>query len=710
MLPRTLRPRLRFLAPLLLTATLAACDQTVEESDLQKWTNNEVGLKRIAEVVKDPAVPRATKVRALEVMVEKGRGMELRVRPAIDSILDLAEQKAVTAELTEVLLKHLVERRPSMLVAKDTILMSTRQMEPEQLKRVREAIAVWAFGDVSWETPQDELRQKMQSRMSTGQIVDLGPLGHEAAGILVANAFNVDQMLRFLIDAKTPEASALAVKALRRLHKTDPVNGFHLDALSRMLAPDAAAYLLELTRAEGVEPELREAAYSFALAILRNPALPDADRARADAVKALTARLANATPSERWLIARNAIELSKGAVLAEVLKTFPDDKSYMPSDDSGMEDPGKSVMDLCFDVSDLPNAAELGPAFITLLSEGHRVHKAIAILCAKTADLHEILPKLDELVLLVGQPTDVPVDNLLGPGFTLGKLALNAKEGLALSSAARNLYKEGKYTKEQYENRKFLIAVEFEATGDAYRQQVEEAFYASALGQLRDATRTTRDADRVFAAGLMNARIAATPNQHLTLAQKALALSGGLLLREVLGSVPAEKAYTAEPGAENAREALVDLCLAASELVTGSELAAALEPQLRDGNKIQKAVAVTCAKVGEQSALVPKLDELALLSGKPSDLPLDTFLGPGLTLGRLAQNARDGLAILTEARAAPDDRTYTSAQLEQRKILIVLDFEASGDVFKKKVEANYAAWLATQKAAEAPAPAAPAPR
>ena len=474
MLLRKLSPRLRSLAPLLVAASLAACDQTVEESDLQKWTNNEVGLKRVAEVVKDPATPRATKVRALEIMVEKGRGMELRVRPAIDSVEDVAEQKAITAELTELLLKHLVERRPSMLVAKDTILMSARQMEPDQLKRVREAIAAWAFGDISWETPQDELRQKMQARLSTGQIVDLGPLGHEAAGILIANAFNVDQMVRFLMDAKTPEASALAVKGLRRLHKTDPVNGFHLDALSRLVAPDAAAYLLELTRAEGVEPELREAAYSFALAILRNPSLPDAEKARAEAVKALTARIATATPNERWLIARNAIELSKGAVLGDVIRTFPDDKSYAEAD----EDAGKSVMDLCFDVSDLPNAADLAPVLDGILRDGNKVQKAIAILCAKTSEHHAILPRLDELVLLVDQPTDTPVPNFLGAAFTLGKLARNAKEGLAMMTAARNLTNEGKYTKEQFENRKFLIAVEFEASGEAYTKNVEEAYAA----------------------------------------------------------------------------------------------------------------------------------------------------------------------------------------------------------------------------------------
>jgi len=465
---------LRLASPFVMAAALTACDNTVDEDDLQKWTHNEVGLKRISEVMVDASVPRATKIRALEIIVEKGRGMELRVRPFIDSIPDPAEQKAVTAELTELLLKHLVERRPSMLVAKDTILMSARQMAPDQLKRVREATAAWAFGDISWETPPEELRTKMQSRLSTGQIVDLGPLGHDAAGILIANAFNVDQMLRFLVDAKTPEASAIAVRALRRLHKTDPVNGFHLDALSRMVSPDAAAYLLELTRVEGVEPELREAAYSFALAILRNPELPGADKARGDAVSALTARMATATPNERWLIARNVIELSKGAVLRDVIKTFPDDKSYATAD----EDPGKSVMDFCFDVSDLPNAADLAPVIETLLSEGHKVQQAVAILCGKTAEHQGLIPKLTELSALVDQPTDVKIDTFLGEGFTIGKLARNALEGLAMMAEARIQSNEGKLTKEQFENRKFLIAVEFEATGEAYKKQVDEAYKA----------------------------------------------------------------------------------------------------------------------------------------------------------------------------------------------------------------------------------------
>jgi hypothetical protein len=135
-------------------------------------------------------------------------------------------------------------------------------------------------------------------------------------------------------------------------------------------------------------------------------------------------------------------------------------------------------MDFCLDLSDLPNAADLAPVVETLLREGHKVQQAIAILCGKTAEHQGLIPKLTELSALVDQPTDVKIDNFLGEGFTLGKLARNALEGLAMMAEARIQNNEGKLTKEQFENRKFLIAVEFEATGEAYRKQVDEAFTA----------------------------------------------------------------------------------------------------------------------------------------------------------------------------------------------------------------------------------------
>jgi hypothetical protein len=456
------------------SVVVAACDDTVTEDDLQKWTNNEIGLKRVREVVTDAKQPIATRVRALEVMVEKGRGMEMRVRTMLDAVEDEADRAALLRGVVETLVRHIEEKRPSLLGAKDAIMMSGRYIEPELFDRVRKAIAAWAFGDITWETPSDELREKISSRMSTGQIVDLGPYGIEAAGILLSNAFNVEQMLRFLVDTRQPEAARTAVKALRKLHRSEAPNGFQLDALSRLIIPEAAEYLFDLSRSPTLEPELRDACYNFALSLYRNPALPDATAARLAVLARMVEMLKTATPNERWLVARNIVEFSAGTMFADVLKAFPDDKSYATAD----EDVGKSVMDFCFDLADLPTASVHHPTIEKALREGHRVQQAIAILCAKTAEVNAMIPALREKADLVEKEGDVSVADLLGEGITIGTLSRNALEGLALMTEARTALGEGRYTKEQFENRKFLIAVEFEEHGDAYRAAIDERYGA----------------------------------------------------------------------------------------------------------------------------------------------------------------------------------------------------------------------------------------
>jgi len=452
----------------------AGCDNTVTESDIQKWTNNEVGLRRIREVVIDAKQPLATRIRALEVMVEKGRGMEIRVRSMTDLILDDADRAQVLGGAVDSFIRAIEEKRPHLLAAKDAVMMSARYIAPEQFERARKAIAAWAFADLNWDLGSDDVKAKIQSRLSIGQIVDLGPYGYEAAAIIMSNAFNVEQMLRFLVDAKTPEASALAVKALRKLHQTRLVTGFELDGLSRMVAPAAANYLLELSRSDALEQELRDAAYSFALSIFRNKELPDAVDARDAAVTFIMESLKKASPNDRWYFARNIVELSAGSRLAEVLKTFPDDTSYA----SAEEDAAKSVMDFCFDLADLKDPTKFAPAIAASLKSGHRVQKAIAIICAKTAEMGSLIPALNTYAELVEKEEDVSLADLLGEDVTLGTLGRNALEGLALIAAARTALGEGKLTKEQFENKKFLIVVEYELSGDAYKTGIDERYNA----------------------------------------------------------------------------------------------------------------------------------------------------------------------------------------------------------------------------------------
>jgi hypothetical protein len=236
---------------------VAACEGRVTEEDLQKWATNEVGLRRIRAFMAEPQ-PIEVKARAIEVLVE--RCLEVHVRQVVDSVPDVTERKQLVAVLVSALIAHIDERRPTLLQAKDAIV-SLQGVLPEDLQtRFREAVATWAFADINWELSPEELGEKMQARLSAGQIVDLGPRAWEPAAILLASGFAHEQFVRFLAGTKDPGAAQLLVRALRayRDKPNQYINAFHLDALGRLEHGDSALFLLELARGETLsEPELQ---------------------------------------------------------------------------------------------------------------------------------------------------------------------------------------------------------------------------------------------------------------------------------------------------------------------------------------------------------------------------------------------------------------------------------------------------------------------
>ncbi len=121
---------------------------------------------------------------------------------------------------------------------------------------------------------------------------------------------------------------------------------------------------------------------------------------------------------------------------------------------------------------------------------------------------------------------------------------------------------------------------------------------------------------------------------------------------------------------------------------------------VKDVNRIQKAIAIICAKAAELGALIPELTALSEQVEKETDVDVSDLLGEGVTLGTLARNTLEGLALMAEARTAMAAGKYTKEQFDNRKFLIVVEYEASGDTYKANVESEYNAWLESLKAPE----------
>jgi len=456
----------------------AACDSTVTEDDLQKWTNNEVGLDRLRELMADSHQPFETKVRALEVLVEKK--LEKRIgdsphpvtgdlRKGVISELDLKDRQALVSALSERLLRHIEQKDALQLAAKDAILMHLRLMTPEAADRAQRVIAKWAFGDLSWEMSQADVRARIESRIGPEQIVLLGRYGIDGAGILLSHGFIAESMTRYIVMSGAPEANATLLRALRRMIPVYGLQKYQLFALLKTGEPEACAFLFELYRDPKADEDLREQAFSFGVQMLD---LPKVKASSGLAVDELVKIGQAGGGEDRWLASANIVAMTGQTRLADVLALFKDDKAY---GDSG-EDPGKSVMDLCLDLAELEQKSQVAPTMRATLTSGNRIQKAIAVLCLKALGSDVAKPELDAHAATVGKPEDVSIADFLGSELTLGKLAQNANEGIAMLAQWTADRAAGKLDDKGLERKRFLTIVEFELTGDAYSKGIEERF------------------------------------------------------------------------------------------------------------------------------------------------------------------------------------------------------------------------------------------
>ncbi|MCA9514858.1 MAG: hypothetical protein KC635_07950, partial [Myxococcales bacterium] len=460
---------LRRLAGALVIVALAvpACDSTVTESDLMKWTNNDLGLARIKEVVADPKQPMDTRVRALEVVVEKG--FPLRVRGMLDAIVDDADRDTVSRRLADQLLKHVENKSAAQYDAKDTLMSMETLLDKEVFEHVKKSVAEWAFADVTWDSPSEEVQQKIQSRIYVGQIEALGHYGWNTAGILIANGFAVDKMARFLGAAKDPVATDLLLKGMRKLHASVGAQGYQLDALRSSESPAAAAYLLEMYLNESLDDEIRAGAFNVAVEMMGLPGMKKDHKLVDEQLKKL---MAGDVVADRWLGALNLVHLSGTENLDIIMASFKDDGKYK----EGQEDPAKSTMDLCLDLHDLGLEKEANAKLMPVLQNGNRIQKSIAIVCLKANHATEARADLKALAAKAGTPDDPSIDDFLGEELTLGKLAQNALDGLDLLDEVDKDKAAGKYTDEQASQRRLSITFKLALTGDAYKQEVEKDY------------------------------------------------------------------------------------------------------------------------------------------------------------------------------------------------------------------------------------------
>ena len=448
---------------------LPACDGEVTEEDLQKWTNNDIGLARIAQVIGDTQQPMTTRVRALEVVVEKG--FATRVRSMIDEVT--ADRDELVKALTKELLDHIEKKDDHQYNAKDALMALQRYIAADDFDNIQQVVAKWAFGDITLDSPEEDVKRKIESRITSGQISDLGVYGYDGAGVLVSHGFVVDKMMDYLTGAEEPKATQLLIAGLRKHHATlGGVPFHHLEAIGRTESVDGLSYLLDIYLDTSYAKDIRTAAYNFASEMLDGPRLKKG--ANTDAVtKKLLQLMGTQNPLDRWQGALSIIHVDGVNRLEDVLAKFKDDKVYSPDDDPP---PLREIMDLCLDIFDFGHAVKAVPVFMKHAQGDNRIVSAISIVCLKANQAQQAKPILQALAKPPGDPADKSLEDFLGAGFSVGQLAGNALDGLAMIAQATADEKAKKLSALEAKQKRQLITYVLNQRGEAYTAQVEKEF------------------------------------------------------------------------------------------------------------------------------------------------------------------------------------------------------------------------------------------
>jgi hypothetical protein len=449
------------------SVSLIGCDGPVTEEDLQLWTHNSRGLARLTEVIASPEQPMTTRIRGLEVVVEKG--FSTQVRTILDEVTDGRDE--LVKGTVEQLVDHLAKKDEHQLNAKDALIAMQRYIPVEDFKVVRAAVAKWAFAGLSWESSPEAV-QKLGNRISTGQIRDLGEYGYEGSGYLLRHGFNVDKVSDTLVEARNPAATSVLLKAMKLYHASGNIGAHHLAAIAKTNSVEAAEYLLDIYLNTALEADIRAQAFNGSILLLDLPAVKKNGKSL---VSRLLQLLESEDPSDRWLGAVNLVHIDGVGQLQQILDGFKTDRDYTNAD----ERPLKSVMDLCLDIRDKGHGEKAVPVFMKNVTHTNPNIAAISIVCLKGNLAHQAGAQLLQLAKAPRPGKEISLARFLGGELTIHSLAQNAIEGLAMLKAVDADEKSGKLDKEDASNKRDVITFELEDLGATYTENVDRRFAAA---------------------------------------------------------------------------------------------------------------------------------------------------------------------------------------------------------------------------------------
>jgi len=432
--------------------------------NFQKYTANENGVRQLERYIQDPSNGLEARVEAVIALAEGGWTMSLR--KVLDGCPDREDVSAKTLDALISKLTALPEKSEGLAALRDATFIALSLVPASERAAFQKRLAEWAFAGLGPESPAEEVKRTVESRILVAQIADLGRFGAEGATWLIRHGFAVDKLSQYLLSLEDPEVEQKLLQALKTLHATPDIAipFYHVEIIGRIRSTEAVEYLLDLAQDDRQEADLRTLAFNQAAEILDHP---DRLRGVRDAILSRLRRmLSRKDPDDRWAAARYILTLEGGAAFEEVLAALADDGIYPRA----VEDPRKTLVDFCTGVVLKMHPEDARERlFRRLLGSKNRVHQALGVVCIKATEE----PRFAELLKPVLRAT-VSLEPVFGEKTTLAQLAQNAADGLALIAEYRAAEASGALKPDLAKRKVFFALVNLADTGDALRKAVED--------------------------------------------------------------------------------------------------------------------------------------------------------------------------------------------------------------------------------------------
>ncbi|MBL6974200.1 MAG: hypothetical protein ISR64_00575 [Deltaproteobacteria bacterium] len=455
----------RLLIMLFAAAALVACGRP-GPGNFEKYTANENGIRQLHDYVQDGSNSMEERVGAFMALIEAG--WALQTRTFLDGCKDRDE---LAVRLTDNLvgrLPALVGDRKKLAPVRDAAFIGLNRIPSDQRGGFQKRLAAWAFDGLKPDSTPEKVKDVVEPRILVNQISDLGMEGVDGAVLMIRHGFHVDKLANYVVGLKDPESSLKLLEAMKVLHAIpDVVVQFtHVVVIGKIRSPDAVNHLLDLASNEDQDPDVRAAAFNAATDLLEDSG--DLKGDRAGVVLRLRRLLARKNADDRWSASRYLVQLEGFDVMGEVMDALKDDDVYPRA----FEDPMKTMVDFCRQVVFKKGGTVAAWDVVNrLLKSSNRVHQTLGIICVKSSGE----PSRSKLLKRLTRSRKA-LAGVLGEETTVGRLARNGQEGLAMMGEVDAARKAGKLTAKDAKRKLFIILVDLLDTGEDYRQAVQGRF------------------------------------------------------------------------------------------------------------------------------------------------------------------------------------------------------------------------------------------